>query len=60
MQQGHLSLVGPHVDVLVDIASGSLELLGSPAWARLLGHVSDGVRCSSRAGPSLSGLFEDR
>lgn len=59
MQQGHSSLVGRRVDALINIASGSLELLGTPAWARPLGHVSDGVRCSSRTGPSLSGV-EDR
>lgn len=35
MQQGHSSLVGPHVGALVDIASGSLELLGTPTWACL-------------------------
>lgn len=35
MQQGHSSLVGPHVDALVNIASGSLELLGTPTWACL-------------------------
>lgn len=35
MQHGHSSLVGPRVDALVDIAPGSLELLGKPTWACL-------------------------
>lgn len=35
MQLGHSKLVEPHVGALIDIAPGSLELLGTSTWACL-------------------------
>lgn len=35
MQQGHSSLIFPNVGALIDIATGSLELLDTSTWTCL-------------------------